>query len=232
LGTIYRESTYYGGKLNGVDKIYDIVGNLRYSDENTFGEGNGKMNRFYHNKSKMQESNQLNGSIEGDLTYFNQKGEPILIIGYQDNNIKYYIKKNKTGELNEKVKIIGQTADIISSYPNGKTAITIKFEKGNVEGKLTIYNELGSTEYEANYLNNSLNGERIEYYANGNVYKKELFKNNDFNGIQEYFKEDGKAWLTAEYKNDELHGNVLIYNEGKLLTTKKYDSDELVEIIK
>ncbi|SHG65203.1 Antitoxin component YwqK of the YwqJK toxin-antitoxin module [Flavobacterium fluvii] len=232
LGTINREITFYAGKMNGLDKIYDIVGNLRYSNENSFGDENGKLIRYYHNKSKMQECTQLNGLIEGNYTYFNQKGEPILIIGYQNNVIKYYIKKNKTGELNEKVEIIGQNADIASLYPNGKTAITIKFEKGNIEGKFAINNELGKPEYEANYSNNSLNGTRIEYYVNGNVYKKEHFKNDDFQGIQEYFKEDGKPWLTAEYKNDELHGNVLIYNEGKIITTKKYDSDELVEIIK
>ena len=232
LGTLYRESTYYAGKLNGIDKIYDIVGNLRYTDENIFGDGNGKVSRYYHNKMKMQECNQLNGSIEGNYTYFNQKGEPILIIGYQENRIKYYIKKNKTGELNEKIEIIGETATISSSYPNGKIAIQINYVKGNVEGKLLINNELGKPEYESNNSNNLLNGNRIEYYSNGNVYKKEYFKNSDFEGLQEYFKEDGKPWITAEYKNDELHGNVLIYNEGKLVLTKKYDSDELVEIIK
>jgi len=232
LGTIYRESTYYAGKLNGIDKIYDMVGNLRYSDENTFGDENGKLTRYYHNKMKMQECNQLNGSIEGDYTYFNQKGEPILIIGYQENRIKYYIRKSKTGELNEKVEINNETAEISSSYPNGKTAIQINYVKGNVEGKLIINNELGKPEYVSNNTNNLLNGNRIEYYANGNVYKKEHFNNSNFEGLQEYFKEDGKPWITAEYKNDELHGNVLIYNEGKVIITKKYDSDELVEIIK
>ncbi len=232
LGTIYRESTYYAGKLNGIDKIYDIVGNLRYTDENTFGDENGKTTRFYHNKMKMQECNKLNGSIEGDYTYFNQKGEPILTIGYQEKSIKYYIRKSKTGELNEKVEINNETAEISSSYPIGKIAIQINYVKGNVEGKLIINNELGKPEYESNNTNNLLNGNRIEYYANGNVYKKEHFKNSDFEGLQEYFKEDGKPWITAEYKNDELHGNVLIYNEGKLVLTKKYDSNELVEIIK
>ncbi len=232
LGTIYRESTYYAGKLNGIDKIYDFVGNLRYTDENTFGNENGKITRFYHNKMKMQECNQINGSIEGDYTYFNQKGEPILIIGYQENSIKYYIRKSKTGELNDKIAIIDETAEISSSYPNGKIAIQINYVKGNVEGKLIINNELGKPEYESNTIHNLLNGNRIEYYANGNVYKKEHFKNSDFEGLQEYFKEDGKPWITAEYKNDELHGNVLIFNEGKVVLTKKYDSNELVEIIK
>lgn len=232
LGTIYRESTFYAGKMNGLDKIYDIVGNLRYTNIRTFGDENGKITRYYHNKVKMQECYQLNGLLEGDYTYFNQKGQAVLIIGYQDNSIKYYIKTNKTGELNEKVAVINETAEISSSYSNGKIAVKVNFEKGNVVGKLIINNELGKPEYEVNYSNGLLNGDRIEYYANGNVYKKEYFKDNGFEGIQEYFKEDGKPWLKAEYKNDELHGNLLIYNEGKLITTKKYDSDELVEIIK
>jgi len=108
----------------------------------------------------------------------------------------------------------------------------IPFVKGNLQGKLLINNELGKAEYEGNYSNNLLNGNRIEYYANGNIYKKENFINNDFEGIQEYFKEDGKTWLTAEYNKDELHGNVLIYTNGKVSITKKYDSNELLEIIK
>ena len=132
----------------------------------------------------------------------------------------------------EKVEINNETAEISSSYPNGKVAMKINYVKGNVEGKLIINNELGKPEYESNNTNNLLNGDRIEYYSNGNVYKKEHFKNSSFEGLQGYFKADGKPWISAEYKNDELHGNVLIYNEGKLVLTKKYDSDELVEIIK
>ena len=117
-------------------------------------------------------------------------------------------------------------------YPNGKMAIQLNLVKGNFEGKIVINNDLGKPEFEVNYLKNLLNGDRLEYYGNGNVYKKERFKNNNFEGLQEYYKEDGKPWLSVEYKNDELHGNTLIYKEGKLIVTKKYDSDELVEIIK
>ena len=232
MGTIFRESTFYAGKLNGQDKIYDIVGNLRYIDENTFGDSNGKTTRYYHNKAKIAEYNQINESIEGDYNFYNQKGEPILTIGYQENKIIYYIKKNKTGELNEKVEINGETAEITSFYTNEKPAIKLNFVKGNLEGKLSIYNELGKPEFETTYSKNMLDGDRIEYYSNGKVYKKEHFEGNDLEGLQEYFKEDGKLWLSCEYKNNQLHGKVLIYEGGKLITTKKYDSDELVEIIK
>ncbi|HLF50902.1 hypothetical protein [Flavobacterium sp.] len=232
LGTVYTEYSYYSGKLNGIGKHYDLVGNLKLLDESAFGDEHGKTTRFYYNKSKMLDYNKLNGSIDGEYNYFNQKGESILTIGYQNNSIKYYIRKNKTGELNEKVEITGETAEIASYYPNGKTAIKLNFVKGSLEGKLIINNMEGKPEFESNYTKNLLDGERIEYYANGNVYKREKLINGNYEGIQEYFKEDKKPWITAEYKNDQLHGNTLIYNNGTLILTKKYDSYELVGIVK
>ncbi len=108
----------------------------------------------------------------------------------------------------------------------------MNFVKENIEGKLMIYSKEEKPEFESNYIHNSLNGDRIDYYTNGNIYKKERFKDGSHDGAQEYFKEDGKKWLTAEYKNEELHGNTYIYTNGILTLTKKYDSNELVEIIK
>lgn len=232
LGTIYSERIYYCGKINGTYKQNDLVGNIRLSDENTFGEENGKTTRYYHTKSKMTEYNVINGIVEGEQIYYNQKGDAILILGYNSNNLSYYIRKSKTGALDEKVEVTGETNEIISLYPNGKIAIQMQFVKGSLEGKFIINNNEGKPEFECAYLTDLLNGERIEYYANGTIYKKEHFIKNNYEGSQEYFKEDKKPWLTAMYKNDELHGNTLIYNDGKLILTKKYDSDELVEIIK
>jgi antitoxin component YwqK of YwqJK toxin-antitoxin module len=232
LGTIYSERIYYCGKLHGTYKQNDLIGNIRLSDENTFGQENGKTIRYYHTKSKMTEYNIINGTVEGEQVYYNQKGDGILILGYNNNSLSYYIRRSETGALDEKVEVIGETAEIISLYPDGKIAIQMQFVKGSLEGKFIINNNDGKPEFECFYMTNLLDGERIEYYANGAIYKKEHFIKNNYEGSQEYFKEDKKPWLTAMYKNDELHGNTLIYNDGKLVLTKKYDSDELVEIIK
>lgn len=232
LGSILVENNYYNGKLNGLNKYYDYVGNLRLTLEYTLGLENGKTTRYYSNKSKLSESNHVNDIDEGNVTYFNQKGESVLIVGYENNIPKFFIKKNKTGELNEKVLIENQTAQISSLYPNGKTAIQFNLVKGNIDGKFVINNIDGKADYECNYHNSVLDGDRIEYYANGKIYKKEHFVNNEYDGQQQYFKEDGQLWADISLKNDELHGNTLIYNAGKLVQTKKYDSDDLVDIIK
>ena len=232
LGTISYEAPYYSGLQHGIEKTYDLVGNLRLTNEYLFGEEYGKSIRYYQNKSKIFEYNQLNSNIEGEYKYYNQAGELILIIGFQNNNVQYYIKKNKTGELTDKVTIENETADITSNYPNGKPAIHLKLVKGIKQDKFAIYNSNGKPEYEAMYKNDLLNGSRIEYYSNGNIYKKELFVNNDYEGVQEYYKEDGKPWLKATYKNDELQGPTTIYTNGIITLTKKYNSDDLVEISK
>lgn len=232
LGLPLSERNYYCGKLNGPSKHYDYVGNLRLTEQYLFGLENGKTIRYYSNKSKMMEYSSVNGSTEGESIYYNQKGEALVIIGYQNNIPKYFVRKNKTGELDDKVIIENQTSEISSSYPNGKIAIQFTLDKGNINGKFIINNIEGKPIYECTYKNNNLEGERTEYYGNGKLYKKENFANNDFEGRQLYFKEDGTLIADLSFKNDELHGNTLIYSAGKLTQTKKYDSDELVEIIK
>ncbi len=230
--TLENELPYYNGLVNGVGKTYDFVGNLKLETAYSFGEENGKTTRYYYNKSKMYEYNQLADVTEGDYTYFNQKGEPILIVNYLDGIPQYYMKKSKTGELTDKVAIVNQTATITSNYPNGKIAIQYTINKGNKQGDFIINNDLGKPEYTANYKNDLLENYRVQYYANGKIYSKEHFVQSDYDGMQEYFKDDGKPWVRSDYKNDELHGDTQIYTNGVLTATKKYDSDYLVEIIK
>lgn len=231
-GGLQVERNYYAGKPDGISKYYDIAGNLRMSDNYILGNNTGLLTRYFHNKGKFLEYNQLDGDIEGEAKYYNQKGDNILILGYQNNALVYYIKLDKDGKLTEKTPIAAQTAKIISSYTDGKTAIEINFVKGNIDGKLIVNNQEGKPEFEANYDMDLLSGPRIEYYPNGKIYKKENFKNSYFEGVQEFFKEDGKPLLTAEYKNDELHGLCKIYTNGVVSQTQRYDSDELIEITK
>lgn len=231
-GAPFVETHYVAGKIHGFSKYYDLVGNLRLSDPYIFSENTGIVTRYYHNKSKFSECNQFDDSQEGEMKYYNQKGETVLILGYENNALVYFKKMDKDGKLTEKTDVKLQTANITSTYPNGKTAIAINFDRGNINGKFSIFSFEGKPEFEANYDLGLLSGNRIEYYANGKIYKKENFQKGYYEGLQEFFKEDGKLWLTAEYKNDDMHGLCKIYNNGVLSVTKRYDSDECIETIK
>lgn len=231
-GALYNERNYYAGKPDGLHKYYDLAGNVRMNDNFVLGDNTGQFTRFYHNKAKFVEYTEFDDKIEGEAKYYNQKGENILILGYSNNDLLYYITLDKDGKLTQKTPVVAQTAKIVSVYPNNKTAIEINFMKGNLDGKIVVTSTDGKPEFDANYSMDLLSGIRTEYYPNGKVYKKENFKDGDFEGLQEFFKEDGKPWLTAEYKNDQMHGLCKVYTNGTLTQIQRYDSDELVEILK
>ncbi|HEX8562192.1 MAG TPA: tetratricopeptide repeat protein [Flavobacterium sp.] len=229
-GTVSSEGTYYCNQLHGKHTQHDLVGTLRLVSDYAFGDETGKTIRFYQNKSKMFEYSEFEGALEGDYVYYNPKGDVILSIAYKNNAPVSYKTLTKTGTLGEPVAIVDENAAIVSTYANGAPAISMQLKGGNLDGKYVISNADGKPAIEATYIGNLLEGDRTEYYASGKVYKKERFKNGDYDGKAEYFKEDGKPWLTASYSKDEIHGDVLIYTNGVLSTTKKYDSDELISV--
>ncbi|MGV3458865.1 MAG: tetratricopeptide repeat protein [Flavobacterium sp.] len=230
MGTPFLDYNYYVGKLNGESRFYDLAGNLRMTDTYIYGDNTGMTVRYYSNKGKISEVNQFGESKDGEMKYYNRSGQHIMTLGYDRDELMYYMVMDKAGKLTEKIPVKGQTAEIKSVYPNGKTAMETSFVKGNMHGKFIINNAEGKPEYEATYNMNLLNGPRLEYHANGKLYKKENFIDSSYEGIQEYFGEDGKPIITAEYQNDELHGLCKIYKAGVLSQTKRYDSNALVEI--
>lgn len=231
-GTLSSVGNYYCGNLHGTDTSYDLVGNLRNETQYIFGDNTGKSTRYYYNKNKMLEYSELDGGKEGEFKYFNLNGEVVLVVNYINNAPMSYQILAKDGTLATPIAIVDENATIISNYPNNQAAIKMQFKGGNWDGKLIIQNPDGKIATESNYKDGILEGERSEFYASGKIFKKEQFSNGDFNGKVAYFKEDGKPWIAATYNFDELHGDFLIYTNGTLSATKKYDSDELIATIK
>lgn len=231
-GKIASESFYYSGKTHGPEKFYDLAGNLRLTRTMIFDKEYGPVIRYYQNKQKIYEYPSLDDDKDGEQKFYNIKGEIVAAIGYQLGFIKYYKVLDSNGTLGQPKEVKDGTFEIVSNYPNGKKAFKLSLVKENFEGNMEIYGSDGLPNYISGFKSGKLHGERTEYYANGKVYKTERLNNNDYEGAQEYFQEDGKPILVANYKFDELHGDFKIYVNGVLQKTKKYDSDELVEISK
>lgn len=231
-GKISYEGNYYAGNYHGQNKWYDLAGNLRMITDYVFGEETGKTVRYYHNKNKMWDYTEFNGLKDGEFNYYNPSGTVVLVINYKNNAPVSYKALAKDGKIGESVAIVNENVSIISKYPNDKTAIQLQLNNGEIDGKIAVYTSEGNVGFEGVYRKGLLHGDRTEYYANGKIYKKEIFKDGDYNGKSEYFKEDGKPWLVANYSLDQYHGDFLIFTNGTLSKTKKYDSDELVSISK
>jgi antitoxin component YwqK of YwqJK toxin-antitoxin module/Tfp pilus assembly protein PilF len=231
-GKIALESFYYSGKTHGFEKLYDLAGNLRLTRTLIFDKEFGPIVRYYQNKQKIYEYESLDDVKEGEQKFYNIKGEIIAAIGYQLGFIKYYRVLDSNGILGKPIEVKDGTFEIDSNYPNGKKAFKLSLVKESFDGNMEIYGSDGLPNYISGFKLGMFHGERIEYYHNGKVYKHERLIDNNYEGVQEFFLEDGKPILVANYKYDDLHGDFKIYVNGVLQKTKKYDSDELVEISK
>lgn len=228
-GKLVFEGNYYSGKLHGDANYYDTAGSLRVKTSYAFGKEYGKSTTYYADQKLLSEVEMLDDKYHGELTFYNLQGKPVGAIGYVLDEVMYYRTLDNQGNLGEKQNVT-ENFVVESKYANGKTAFKFSFVKKLRDGKLEIYSENGQLNHLSTYVKNKLNGERIQHYENGQVYKRENFIKGNFYGTQEYFADNGDKLYSAEYISDDFHGDFKIYEKGKLVKTKKYDSDELAAI--
>uniref|UniRef100_UPI00404B47A6 hypothetical protein n=1 Tax=Flavobacterium sp. TaxID=239 RepID=UPI00404B47A6 len=229
-GTLNFVANYYNNMIHGEALYYDLMGSLRFKTAYSFDENQTTGIRFYQNKSKLYTYEEVNNYKDGPYVYYNIKGEPIVQINYvMDLPISYQVL-NEKNQLGEPVQKQGDFK-IISKYNNGKTAFEMEFKNNLPDGTIKVFGLDGTLHYSCGMKKNQLDGDRIEYYESGKTYKHERLKDNDFEGLQSYFATDGTKLVEANYAEDELHGDFVIYKNGSAFQTKKYNSDEIYEII-
>ena len=138
--------------------------------------------------------------------YKNINGKAVLTATRQFN------ESNNIAE----VKFYSSTGKIISEgNMNGKTYVGVwKYYQKRNNQLLTIEN------YNDNGL---LDGERLIYYANGQVSQKEFYTGGKLTGISTWYSEEGVPIKEFTYVNDELHGLSKYYDgKGELIVEGNY----------
>jgi hypothetical protein len=99
--------------------------------------------------------------------------------------------------------------------------------KGGYDGKLL------HGEYSSFYLNSNLkekgqfrkglkHGKWISWYDNGSIKDITMWKNGEKNGIYRSFTSNGEPVLEARFADDKIHGKVTSFENGKILSIRKY----------
>jgi len=138
--------------------------------------------------------------------YKNINGKAVLTATRQFN------ESNNIAE----VKFYSSTGKIISEgNMNGKTYVGAwKYYQKRNNQLLTLEN------YNDNGL---LDGERLIYYANGQVSQKEFYTGGKLTGISTWYSEEGVPIKEFTYVNDELHGLSKYYDgKGELIVEGNY----------
>ncbi|MEO9571127.1 MAG: tetratricopeptide repeat protein [Polaribacter sp.] len=219
---VAQNKIIFNGKLQEVtyeytDSYVDAVGKLEYGkpvgfwqfyNENgrltaegnfdDLGERTGKW-IWYAALNKVKETAfYKNGILEGkNLVYYNN-GKKYIDANYLNDSLHWKYE-----------------------YYNNKGALVQRkfFNSGVLEGMYKSYFDVGEKilEFQIPYKNGEIDGEVLEFYANGDVYEKTYYVAGKKSGIQTSYHYNKKIASEINYVNNELSGSYKTYHSnGKI----------------
>jgi len=146
-GRASRKVNYVEGKKNGLTWHFDTLGRITQTEEFKNDLKNGYTRRFFPSGKHKQIINYLNGKADGTAYEFTEDSTIVSIVTYKGGITLNREKINQTDEL------------------------------GRKQGLWKELYENGDVKWEANFLNDSLNGFTMEYDKKGNLTSIKKFDN-------------------------------------------------------
>ncbi|MEM5566568.1 tetratricopeptide repeat protein [Psychroserpens sp. AS72] len=187
-GLLQGEGMFVNNTLNGDWTFYDSNG--RKMSEGFYNKKGEKEKTWtwYHDNGAVKEIALYKAGVTtGENKLYYDNGNPYIMTvsknGEFDGEYKYYLKQ---GALKQK-----------KTYKNGK-----------LTGKYLAYFDVGEDvlEFDIDYKNDEVQGDVIEYYANGKQYSVINFKNGMRNGHEIQYYRNGQISTKSTYKDNKLEG--------------------------
>ncbi|MGL4598892.1 MAG: TonB family protein [Bacteroidia bacterium] len=189
---------------------------------------NGRLTNYYKGTKKKASSGKYKQAMrEGVWTYWREDGS---------------IEKTETYHL-------GMLDGVLNAYHSNGELYSISFYQANMlEGKVKTYYTGNRKESELNYVNNKLQGEQMQWFDNGNVFRRSVYEQGELTyqrtnyldgrpqDISSYLNgsKDGvwRKYPNSENTKDTLPEKVTSWKDGKLHgTSRSYYRGVLVEEI-
>lgn len=214
----------YCGKPHGRQVYFHPDGKLNQEYSCAYGSSQGRSNYYYQNDALYRTGTFENGFLEGEVTYSDFHGSPVISLGFTQNMLVYYRPLDERGNLGDKIILDPRdSVRLHTVYPNKNPAFQATYVRSNIHGPLVIYSRDNQICLERNYWHGLIDGHHKEYFPSGKLYVDQTFAMGDQEGSTRYYNEQGQLMLKLEYVEDELHGSFELYSEDKLLETFHYD---------
>ncbi|NOZ34746.1 MAG: hypothetical protein GXO80_05560 [Chlorobi bacterium] len=164
----------------------------------------GKWMKVYSNGNKAYEVYFKDDKPIGEMKRYHENGKLSAVLDY-----------NETGDT-AKVKFYDENENLISEGIYAGKKKTGKW----------IYYQKGVKVKEENFKNDSLHGEQILFYDNGQIYDKRLYNNGIQVDMWTKFYKNGKPFLKAKIVNGKMEGPMLrYYKSGQIEVKGQYKND-------
>lgn len=154
-----------------------------------------------------------NGSIRSFITSYYPNGQVhqyLDVINARANGI--YREWHENGNLKLEAHIMGGDADLTQEAMRSWV----------FEGRCQVWNPDKTLQAYFDYNKGKLEGESIEYHANGSIYRRRHFHENLLEGIEEIFDNQGTLLECAHYEAGLHHGVTTRYWTSSILMAEEH----------
>jgi uncharacterized protein len=219
-GQVSKTGMYANGDKHGLWIEFHENGAVSDSINYIFDDKFGKYVSYYDNGKIKYVANYKNDVISGEVIYYDYEGEPQVLLNYLDGELFSYAVPHVKGWSENKLIVTGNEK-IISIFPNGRLAYSQQLINFVPHGEHYRFNNDGSKLVDCNYLFGELDGNYIEYYANGNVKREVEYESGMYNGRFKEFYQDGTLKEHSEYFYDDLNGIRTTYDIKGVVQNKE-----------
>ena len=220
---------YSDGKLAYIQELKIIIG------QNPIP--NGKYIEYYKNGQVKVQGNNKEGKRDGEFKAFLRNGKSAGSVFYKDGKI---IKSTLVNSMKDNASfslVTDKSYDlnlyeiITEEFKNKLLKEYLIFKKdGLFNGEKREYYEEGEIKSISPFKNNVADGVFISYYQNGNIKEKHIYKNGNKEGEGIFYYENGKLEEKYFMKNGKLDGEAINYFEdGKIRNKSIFKDGVLLE---
>lgn len=202
------------GRKQGLWKVYDELGGLKYTGEYVDGKPVGTFTYYYpggavkalvvHDPDGLTirvRNFHTNGKLMAEGKYLNQK---------KDSTWLYYSEEDGTLSAEELYSHTLREGVWKTFYPEGQVAEEMIYRNDIKEGPWTRYFTDGKVKMKATYINDKLEGQYIIYNLDGMVQVSGFYKNSEKDGTWVFFLDSGEMDKKEVYENGKLISQEII----------------------
>jgi antitoxin component YwqK of YwqJK toxin-antitoxin module/Tfp pilus assembly protein PilF len=204
-GKLKSKTVYINGNLEGIEELYDEDGSL--SDTYSYKKGVLDGEALSYNKNhKLYARFQFSNSVLQSVLYFDNAGKQL----------------SSSERINKRL-------DLKIFLPDGtlNTERTID-DKGQVEGKETVFFSNGKVKSVTEHNEGAKNGQSIEYYLNGRKKAESTMKNGKPEGYTVSYYPNGNIQVEGWLSDGQPIGYWNYYDYFGRLTAKRYFVDGII----
>lgn len=198
------------GRKQGIWKVYDGTGNLKYRGE------------------------YLNGKPVGEFKYYYSNGRVKAVLIHRDNGRETYSTHfHPNGKMMAQGKYAGQVKDSTWLYYNeedGALSAEEHYLNSRKEGIWKTYYPEGQVTEEITYRDDAKDGPWQQYFTDGSIKLKASYVEDKLEGLYVIYHLNGNVEISGTFLNGQKHSSwVYLDDKGVLEKREEYDHGRLLK---